>query len=48
MNVGCDYFVELRKGFNKGKKGEGGYGIDDKGNEVIWFCLEMYVMSNVC
>jgi len=35
MNVGCDYFIELRKGYNKGKKKkkkkrEGGYDIDDK------------------
>jgi hypothetical protein len=29
--MGCDYFIELRKGYNKEKeKGEGGYGIDDK------------------
>jgi hypothetical protein len=31
MNVGCDYFIESRKGYNKGKKKrEGGYDIDDK------------------
>jgi hypothetical protein len=33
MNVRCDYFIELRKGYNKGKKEkkrEGGYDIDDK------------------
>jgi hypothetical protein len=29
--MGCDYFIKLRKGYNKEKeKGEGGYGIDDK------------------
>jgi hypothetical protein len=29
--MGCDYFINLRKGYNKEKeKREGGYGIDDK------------------
>jgi hypothetical protein len=46
--MGCDYFVELKKGYNNDKRREGGYGIYNKGNEVIWFCLKMCVMSNVC
>ena len=50
MNVGCDYFIELRKGYNKGekKKGKVVTTLMIKGDDVIWFCLEMYVMSNVC
>jgi len=44
---GYDYYVEWRKGYNKGKIRESDYGIGDKGNEVMWFCLEKYVMSNV-
>jgi hypothetical protein len=47
MNGMCDYYIEWRKWYEKGKIGEGCYGIGDKENEVTWFCLEKYVMSNV-
>jgi len=36
----CDYYVEWRKCYDKGKIGKGCYEISDKGNEVMWFCLK--------
>jgi len=48
MNMGCDYFIELRKGYNKEKeKREGGYGIDDK-REWRYVVLFRNVMNNAC